>query len=92
MSYTLDTTITSTSQYKELRCPGSTRVNLQISNGKVLVGFGEDPTDPGHYPSPDESFLPVTGALSRRCDRIRVKAASPISSPNPAVIITAVPG
>jgi hypothetical protein len=92
MSYTLDTTITSTSTYTELRCPGTTRVNLQVSNGKVLIGFGEEAKDPGHYPSPDESFLPVVGAIARRCDRIRVKAATPISSPAPAVIITAVPG
>jgi hypothetical protein len=92
VSYSLDQDVTSTTQYVELRCPGAGSVTLQITNGAVWIGFGESDIDPGYYPYPDEPFLPVIGSVRRRCDRVRVKARAPISSPAPHVMITAVPG
>jgi hypothetical protein len=92
VSWTLDTTISSTTTYTELKCPGTEKVNLQVSNGKVLIGFGEGWVDPGQYQHADEPFLPIVGTVYRDCDRIRVKAASPVPTPAPAVIITAIPG
>lgn len=76
MSYILDTT--STDFYQYLRCPGSSRVTLQISNAQVLIGFGvsERPGAVGtaEYPPADEPYLPIVGGVSRRCDEIRVRS------------------
>lgn len=84
MSYVLDTTTTDTYQY--LRCPGSRRVTLQVSNAQILVGFGVADRIGGvgtaEYPPADEPYLPIVGGVSRECDEIRVrsyKAGTPAS-------------
>lgn len=75
MAYVLDTT--TTDSYQELRCPGTTRVLLQISGAKVLVGFGTSYGGGSAVYPADEPFLPVVGSVQRDCDAIRIKSAVP---------------
>lgn len=78
MAYVLDTT--TTNQYQELRCPGSRRITVQVSNATAAIGFGTGGGIGGGaavYPPVDEPFLPTVGGLNRECDAIRVKSYVP---------------
>lgn len=78
MSYSQ--TFTTEDTYQYLECPGSTRVNIQVSNATVDVGFGNNPKGlpgAGQYPSPDETYLPTQGGLGRVCDEVRIKSHTP---------------
>lgn len=70
--YTTDT-------YQYLYCPGSTVVNLQVSNAAIYVGYGKL-TAPGGspiFPDTDESFLPVLASIDQDCDAVRFKSYTP---------------
>jgi hypothetical protein len=89
MSYVLDQPITSTTQDVELQAPGSTKLLLQVSNGAVLIAFGQG--TPAAVYGPPEPYLPALGALGRRFDAVRIRARAPVSVPAPQVMLTAVP-
>lgn len=77
--YTTQGVITTTDAYQYLLCPGTTSVDLQISNANVAIGFGQGATyvGSGVYPPQDETFIPTTSGLDRTCDIIRYKSATP---------------
>jgi hypothetical protein len=88
MSYVLDQQVTSTTQDVELPAPGSTKLLLQVSNGAVLIAFGQG--TPAAVYGPPEPYLPTVGVLVRHFDAVRVRARGPLSSPAPQVMLTAV--
>jgi hypothetical protein len=89
MSYVLDQQVTSTTQDVELQAPGSIKLLLQVSNGPILIAFGQG--TPAAVYGPAEPYLPATGVLGRRFDAVRVRAREPLSIPAPQVMLTAVP-
>jgi len=78
ISYTTDGVVTTTDNYQYLLCPGSSSVDLQISDANVDIGFGRGATyvGSGVYPPRDEIFIPTTSGLDRVCDIIRYKSAT----------------
>lgn len=70
--------VTTTDIYQYLLCPGSSSVDLQISDANVLIGFGIGAlyVGSGVYAPRDEVFIPTTSGLDRVCDIIRFKSAT----------------
>lgn len=68
-----------TDEYQYLDCPGSSVVNLQVSNAQVYIGYGlrASPGGASEYPPVDESFLPVVASINQLCDQIRFKSYTP---------------
>lgn len=71
--------VKTTDAYQYVLCPGSTTVDLQISDANVAIGFGQGTVfiGGGIYPPRDETFIPTTSGLDRVCDIIRFKSATP---------------
>lgn len=67
--------IVTTDAYQRIVCPGTVRVTLQVSDAAVYIGFGRGQVL-AQYDS-DETYLPVSGALERLCDEIRIKSRTP---------------
>ena len=68
-----------TDQYQYLRCPGTKRLLLQVTDAQIYIGYGTLSGGGGSaiYAPNDEPFLPVVGGIDRECDEIRVKSYTP---------------
>lgn len=68
-----------TDTYQYLRCPGTRRLLLQVTNAQVYIGYGTLSGGGGSavYPPNDEPFLPVIGSIERECDEVRIKSYIP---------------
>ena len=81
---------TTTDAYQELRCFGSRKLILQVSNAGILIGFGTGGGPQPLWDNVDEPYLPVVGSLVRTFDALRVK--SQVIGKPAVVTLTALPG
>jgi hypothetical protein len=64
----------STSAYQYLYCFGATKLNVQISNAAIVLGFGSGGGLDALWDPSDEPYLPLVGTLVRRFDAVRFKS------------------
>lgn len=62
-----------TDQYQYLLCFGSQKLNIQVSNAAILLGFGTGGGPVPLWDLNDEPYLPVIGSLVREFDALRFK-------------------
>ena len=64
----------STSFYQYLYCFGATKLNVQIANAAVLIGFGTGGGGDVLWDLNDEPYLPLVGTIVRRFDALRFQS------------------
>lgn len=75
-----------TDQYQYLFCFGSTKLNIQVSNAVILLGFGTGGGPDAMWDTTDEPYLPIIGSIARQFDAIRFKSAT-LGVPAQAILI-----
>lgn len=80
--------LTTTDTYQYVNCAATNRVNLQVSNAAISIGFGRGIGGAAAY-GLDEPYLPLIGGLSRQCDQIRIRS---LTAGQPAVVLGAALG
>lgn len=74
MSYYPSLEILTSDQDVERKCPGATKLRLQISTAAVYITFGTG--RPAEYSQP-QPFLPMIGSIPVKFDAFKVRSRTP---------------